>query len=59
MLVKMVNVMRLMSRYVGVIEDEWGFLLDSTRAATLALALAREVELGDDVYWCVYVDLLF
>jgi hypothetical protein len=57
-LAKMVNATRLTSRYSGVIEDEWGFPLDSTRAATLALALAREVELGDDAYWRAYVDLL-
>lgn len=57
-LAKMVNATRLTSRYAGVIEDEWGFPLDSTRAATLALALAREVELGDDAYWRAYVDLL-
>ena len=54
----MVNATRLTTRYAGVIEDESGFPLDSTRAATLALALAREVELGDDAYWRAYVDLL-
>ena len=57
-LAKAVNATRLTTRYAGVIEDDSGFPLDSTRAATLALALAREVELGSDAYWRAYVDLL-